>query len=899
MAFPDTSLGVRVELLLGETWLDITGDVFTDAPVAITRGRPDEGARTDAASCAFVLDNRTGRYSPRNPSSDLYGLLGRNTPMRVSVAPYGADGPRSVRFVGEVAAWPVRWGTPHDVAVSVAAAGILRRLGQGTKPLDSTLRRRIPSAAPRAYWPMEEAREATRAFSPIPGVRPAAVTGLEFGAVDTLPSSLALPRLTSAATLSAIVPSHDAAGQWQVEFVYNADGKVPPGDGEWAEVIGVSTTGTVRRWVVGMRDGAARLYGYDSSGTDVIFRAVGVGSDVWHGWVRIRLWARDDGTTVTYQLLFQNIGGDAGALNGTLAANTSAGRVTAVTATWGPRTEGWSIGHLAILRSADSWLYYKSDAGYAGETAWRRMARLAEEEGIPVARVAGPLTTERVGPQRPQTLLAVLESAADADGGLLLEDHARIGLLYRDRSTLYTQQPALTLAYGQPGLAAPLEPVDDDGAVRNDITVSREGGSSARAVLESGPLSVQSPPHGIGLYDESVTLVLDNDVQPEQHAHWRLHLGTVDGARFPAVSVMLHKAPHLIPAVLALREGDMIRLTGLPPWVSHDPVDLIVQGWRETLDQFRWDVTYTCSPAAPWNVAKADHPVFGKADTDGCRLLAPATSTAPVLEVVSAGLPWTSDPAEMPLRLQLGGETVHATAVVALGDTFGRTVTDGWGTAANGLAWSAAGGAASDRSVDGARGVIALASSVSSLRAQTLLADVRDCEVRVRIQPGQVSTGGGLIPGVLLRYASIANSYRVRLHLGTGGDLALSVARGSTQVGSTTQIPGGYAAGQEIELRARIEGHRIRARAWKSGAVEPLAWQADVTVTESPIDVGAVGLCASGFSANTNPSPVVRFDAFEVVGGQRLTVTRSANGVVKSHATGTDVRLSHPTIASL
>ncbi|MEI5098992.1 hypothetical protein RB200_10575 [Streptomyces sp. PmtG] len=180
---------MRVELLLGATWQDITGDVFTASPVAITRGRPDEGARTDAASCEFVLDNTTGRYSPRNPASDLYGLLGRNTPVRVSVTPQGPDGPRSVRFVGEVAAWPVRWGTPHDVAVTVQAAGILRRLGQGTKALDSTLRRRIPSAAPRAYWPMEEAREATRAFSPIPGVRPAAMTGVEFGAVDTLPSS--------------------------------------------------------------------------------------------------------------------------------------------------------------------------------------------------------------------------------------------------------------------------------------------------------------------------------------------------------------------------------------------------------------------------------------------------------------------------------------------------------------------------------------------------------------------------------------------------------------------------------------------------------------------------------------------------------------------------------------
>ncbi|WP_282792092.1 hypothetical protein [Streptomyces sp. CC224B] len=896
MAFPDTPLGVRVELLLG-AWQDITGDVFTQSPVTITRGRPDQGARTDAATCTFVLDNRTGRYSPRNPHSDLYGLIGRNTPVRVSVQPDPA-GPRLVRFVGEVAAWPVRWGTPHDVAVPVQAAGILRRLGQGTKPLDSTLRRRIPSANPRAYWPMEEAREATRAYSPIPGVRPAAVTGVEFGAVDTLPSSRALPRLTGAATLSAIVPTHEASGQWQMEFVYNADDKIPPGTGDWAEVIGVSTTGTVRRWVVGMRNGAARLYGFDASGEDVIFKAVGVGSDVWHGWVRMRLWARDEGAGITYQLAFQDVGGDAGGLTGTLAG-ASAGRVTAVTATWGPLTEGWSIGHVGVLRTANAWLYDGSDDGYAGESAWRRMARLATEEGIPIVRMAGPLTTERVGPQRPETLLSLLEAAAAADGGLLLEDPTRLGLLYRDRSTLYTQAPALTLAYGQPGLASPLDPVDDDEAVRNDITVTRSGGSSARAVLEEGPLSVQAPSAGIGVYDEAVTLALDDDLQPEQHAHWRLHLGTVDGARYPAVSVMLHKAPHLIPGVTALREGDVIRLTGLPPWVAREDVDLIMQGCTETLDVRRWDITFTCSPAAPWMTAKTDHPLYGKADTDGCALLTAATATAPVLDVVSQGLPWTSDPAEMPLPLRLGGEVVHVTAAAPLGDTFARTVTDGWGTTAAGLTWATAGGAASDRSVDGARAVVVLPSSVSTLRVQTLLAAVRDCEVRVRIRPGQVSTGGSLIPGILLRYTSVAASYRVRLHLGTSGDLALSVSRGSTQVGSTSPVPGGYTADEEIELRARIDGHRIRARAWQAGAVEPQDWQTDVTITDAPIDAGAVGLSASGFSANTNTAPVIRFGAFEVVGGQRLTVTRSVNGVAKSHAPGTDVRLAHPAIASL
>lgn len=1104
MAFPSTPLDIRTELYLAGVWTDISADVYVRDPKVIEVGRRDQGARTDPGKLSLTINNRSGKYCPRNAMSPLYGLIGRNTRIRVSVpgttrylelpgtpeafastpdaaalditgdldlrwegeanwygpgartligkwepagdqrsyllriqsglltfsystagtsssfffsqalpalpphaavrVTFDADngagvrvvrfywaetlagpwaefadpatlagtapifvgtaplavGPvdltaspprtpvegrvyaaevrsgingtlvaapdfqaqavgapgftdsagrvwaltgaaritdRAERFVGEIAAWPQKWQPDgSDVWVPVAAAGILRRYGQGAKPLDSTLRRRIPSGNPIAYWPMEEERDATRAYSPIKGVQPAAVTGLEFASADTLPSSRALPQLRSAATLSAIVPVHEAT-QWQVEFVYNADDKAPPAAGEFAEVISISTTGTIRRWWVGMRAGAVRLYGYDASGTAVVSTIVGVNSDVFHGWVRLQFWCQDQSGGMGYRLNFQDVGGDAGGIGAVITA--SAGRVTAVTANWGPLTEGWSIGHLSVVPTPGSTLYTGSDLAYSGETAWARMLRLATEENIPMARIAGPLPTERVGPQRPETLVDLLQSAAEVDGGLLLESRTRLGLIYRDRSTLYTQDPALTLAYDAPGLAAPLEPVDDDEATRNDITVSRTGGSSARAVLEEGRLSVQDPPDGIGLYDEAVTLALSDDVQAEPHAFWRLHLGTYDGARYPTVSVMLHKAPHLIPSVLRLREGDVIRLTGLPPWVSHDDVDLIVQGYRETLELQKWDIDFNCSAGGPWNTAKADHPVYAKAGTDGCTLAAAATDTATTLDVVSPGLPWTTNAAAMPIPLKLGGEEVTVTAAAALGDDFTRSVASGWGTSSGGQVWTTAGGSASDRSVDGARGVVTIPTGVSTVRFQTLAGGLRDCEVRCRFQAGQVSTGASLVPSILLRYVSSSAYYRARLHFATGGELYLTVTRDTTQVGGTPQLAGTYAAGDEYEVRARIDGHRIRLRAWKVGTAEPGTWQHDVTVTANTIDEGAVGVSASGFAGNTNVAPVLRFDNFEVVGGQRLTVTRAVNGVTKPHPIGAPVRLARPAIASL
>ncbi|MFD0513727.1 hypothetical protein ACFQ0Q_32300 [Streptomyces aureus] len=201
-------------------------------------------------------------------------------------------------------------------------------------------------------------------------------------------------------------------------------------------------------------------------------------------------------------------------------------------------------------------------------------------------------------------------------------------------------------------------------ATRNDITVSRDGGSSARAVLEEGTLSVQDPPDGIGRYDESTTLSLADDTQPEPIAYWRLHLGTYDGARYPSVRVLLHRAPELIPSVLALREGDLIRLTGLPPWVAYGPVDLLVTGWSETMLPRTWEITFTCVPAGPWMTAKANHVVYGKVNTDGSALAGPITATDTAISVrITAGPPWTTDPQETPFEAQFGGEVARVDTV--------------------------------------------------------------------------------------------------------------------------------------------------------------------------------------------------------------------------------------------
>jgi hypothetical protein len=464
------------------------------------------------------------------------------------------------------------------------------------------------------------------------------------------------------------------SGEWQVEFVYNADDKIPPaGPAPMADVIAFSSpNGAVRQWKISMQHGSAHVAGYNSSGADIVDSLIGVGDDIFHGWTRLRLWAKDTGSgTFDWRINWQDVGGDAGGLGGNETG--TCGRLSAITANWGALTEGWAIGHLSVLPTAASTLYDGSDDAYTGETAWNRIMRLAIEESVPVERIHGLLTSEAVGPQRPETLVDLFEEAASADNGFLLESLNRVGLVFRDRSSMYTQDPALTLSYNAAGLAPDLEPVDDDSAVRNDVEVTRDGGSSARAFLADGPLSVQAPPLGIGLYDEGLTLSLANDTQPEPMANWLLHLGTFDGARYPSVTVMLHKpgAEALIPQILRLREGDMIRLTDLPGFISHEDVDLIVNGYSEVIEPYRWEVTFNCSPGGSWNVAQVENPAYyAKADTDGTKIALPVgTADTTLMTTVTAGPQWVESAQEFPFDVHVSGERMRVESVGQLLNT--------------------------------------------------------------------------------------------------------------------------------------------------------------------------------------------------------------------------------------
>ncbi|MGW4986310.1 hypothetical protein ACWEQ3_01485 [Streptomyces mirabilis] len=565
---------------------------------------------------------------------------------------------RRVRFVGEVTEWPTTWelaaSDGSDGYVPLVASGILRRLGQGKKSLESPLRRRIPSYKPLGYWPMEEGKDATNARSLGRYPFPLRLSPAEWAADSSLASSAALPTIKGGTRMHALVlwPLKTLTS-WHVQFVYKHDTMQTA----VRTYMHIASTGTVAEWFLQWGQGVAQVVGRDAEGTTLFTDQTAIGSDLWGQWIRVQFEVTQNGNNFDYQLIWTDVGGDAGAGSGTHAGKI--GRPSSLGSPSGGFSadlDGMSIGHVSVW---DAWTsqsiasYDRAIDAWAGETAGARMQRLAAEESLPLIMANGSNGYAQVGTQAQDTVLAVLQDAADADGGVLYEQRNQVGLYYRSRASFYNQPAALALDFNARGLVTPVEPVDDDQFLRNDRTIERRDGGSARAVLEAGPLSVQEPPLGVGTYDDSTTLNLFSDEQADATAWWYLHRGTFDEARYPSIAVDLFAAPELASDAADLDVGDRLTVANPPAWLPPGLIDQRVEGYEESISLTSWRIAYNCTPQGAYNVAQVDGRSEGmgnfqapmKLDTDGSALLKSLTTTGTTADVaVTAGPNWIQAP---------------------------------------------------------------------------------------------------------------------------------------------------------------------------------------------------------------------------------------------------------------
>ena len=581
---------------------------------------------------------------------------------------------KDVRFIGEVAAWPTQWDVSgRDVFAPIEAAGVTRRLSQGQSALQSAMRRGVDTLANlRAYWPLEDPAGSTVLASAIAGVKPMTintVAGTPSLATNTdFASSLPLPEFNGA-IFTGFIPAYASTGDIQVRSLLSVpaagavDGKV---------LFRFYTAGTAQRWdLIYNVGGAMTLSSFDGDGT-LLQTSGAISFNINGSPVRVSVELDTSGANVGWRVTTLPLGTGTGfTTSGTLAGNTVL-RATKISMNVQTNQTDVAVGHVTVESAISSFADVATQLNaYVGEKAGRRVQRLCLEESVALQGFGDLDDTAAMGPQSAMTLMDLLKECAATDLGILADSRALLGVAYRPRSSLYNQTPAATVPYASlpPGFL----PVEDDVNTRNDITATRPSGSSYRYTLATGTMSVQPPPAGVGRYDDnpSVNVAQDEDL-PDQ-ASWRVHLGTVNEARFPAVDVDLAHptiatSASLTAALQLLDLGDRMVVTGTPSGrMAPGDVSQLVQGSTETLNVKTHKLSLKCSPESPWRVgiyAAAVSPTASKYSSDGSALAAGVNTTATSWSIATPSGPlWTTAGAEYPFDWLVAGERVTVTAM--------------------------------------------------------------------------------------------------------------------------------------------------------------------------------------------------------------------------------------------
>lgn len=790
---------------------------------------------------------------------------------------------RKTRFIGEVSSLVIDGDkSGRDATVKLEAAGLMRRLSQGKSPIDSALRRYIRVNNPVECWPLTDGSQAVVAKSLVGGgdmVQTIDTTLGDFAAefaagalgAGIEPVILVQPDCTG--KFSGGVPnSSSAASKWSVDLFLSGGGNEAAGGFVISDRgAGTDADNRIEFFIVfnGNLDSLATTwtaYGETSSSTSLL--TSGASAFVYDiNLHHIRLTMDPLATTTDWEMYVDGVLLDSGNIAVVVKA------VRNVELRWGFLTianetmTSRSFGYITYWDGTGPTAAQIWDAanGFADERAGNRLSRLTTEESLTYQRIGESTTTPQMGIQIQDQLLDILRDCETADMGFLYEPREVLGLAYRDRESLYNQTARLTLDYAQNQLSETLLPVEDDKTIHNDITVKQTYGSTLRTTLDSGSLSTLDPPNGVGRYDESidVNLYLQDDL-PDQ-ANWRLHMGTVDEARYPQISLNLRHSTFTASAsamedALRLDLGDRLLIQNPPSWVPPDDIELIAVGFSETFGIRERDIVINCVPASPYNIAIADAERYNHIDTDGSSLTSSVTSSAASFEVTTqaGSAVWVHSigyPDDFPFDIKVGGEIMTALGVGTSGLILNTNPSFESGT----TSWTATNASitqSSDRSRGGNYSCKLTSSAGTSPRAE---------DSNRAVTAGQTYTAAGWLyaPSTLPTDATVS----VNWYDSGAAFLSTSSTSQTLTAGSWTSVSGSFTA--------------------------------PVGAAYAGVHFSISGTPGAGYVLYADNVVLLDDTKTDTASPQLFHVIRSVNGVTKSHSSAADVRLAYPAIAAL
>jgi hypothetical protein len=615
----------------------------------------------------------------------------------------------------------------------LVASGNLRRLAQGQPPVISPLRRGLTaSTGVVAYWPCEDEVGARFLASAIQGHPPMDYSGRQHPGAN--PSAApAVPRLAASEVFACsgplplvsdsewygTVPDYTGTEIIQLRCLIDIPAA---GSNDTFVILGMITSGDPGFWEIRyMAGGLLNVRAWrnftgppvlDSQSFVLVPGPNGptggfVGLDGRRGQLGLTLTKGDlvSANNINWVADFIEQGATTGYVHGADSLNrhvpgASVGKATKIqTCTDGGHMDV-TLGHVVVRKDAyDHPTHVKQLNAWRGEIVGERLLRITQENGLAYVQIDPSLPawafqgiiTDTMGPQIVGTVLDLYRDCETVDGGILWDggggpatstDPTAIGagLSYTTKRYRESRTPALTLdaALGEVGL--PFTPAHDDAYRCNRATVSRYLGASA--VFEDvGPPTGGPLGSGIlGRYDDSRQVNCRDDSALAQYAGWMVGQGTVEGYRYPRLTLNLVANPQFLDEWLAIIPGDRVDVVNL--WTIHpaapvETVRLAVEGFEQTITSHTWDVIMNTSLQRRWAVACVAAETTGglndprpeyvaRVDTDGTALAAIATAGQTALTVtVGPGPFWTTNPDDYPLTLDVGAVAVRATACTA------------------------------------------------------------------------------------------------------------------------------------------------------------------------------------------------------------------------------------------
>lgn len=545
--------------------------------------------------------------------------------------------------------WPEKSGT--DSTVPVVGAGIIRRLSQGSSPVNSPLLNHLSAQRPFTYYPCEDESGAQHLTSVSGDI--ATTSFITFAADDTLPGSAPTVQLDGSSSIGQI--------QFPIKSTVTPDGfaalwffKLDALPSILTNMVFMRTSGTMRTWNLNVDATNISWTASDSSGA-----TIASGGSAWAvdptQWIAMQLETNVAGGNVDVTLLWHQIGTpDYFFTTDNYAGTSTKPDYFSII----PASNTMSVAHLWFgdndLPFVDGTFTLVAD-GYFSETAAARVARLCGENNVPVYVLAGD--SEPMGRQKTGKLVDLLRECEQADHGILCERGN--ALMFIPRTRRYNMPVALALDWAAGDLSEAPEPTDDDQRLRNKWKVSRVDGSSV-TVRDAASIAKT------GTIDDSATLNIAYDGRLIDFANWMLSESTADFLRWPRVTIDLIAHPEFIPLWLACRIGSRITIANPPQaQLAGQVVDLTIEGYTQTLNNYKWIVELACSPAEIYTVGEWDS-ASSKWDAATALITnnGPANWTA--IKLGTRKVRWSTT--AVPYDLKLGsGEVVTVTAMGAVG----------------------------------------------------------------------------------------------------------------------------------------------------------------------------------------------------------------------------------------